>query len=360
VSSRSSPRAERLLAAALLAALIPWGLEASPAEQAETLSLQQKKQLAELTRKFPYEPFGTEAWFHAAEEILRFGETGRRKLLPIVEVKLRGLQRDYRHAFYLRARRLRAEKLPEAAKRLGKTRRQLEAQIKQARRDVLDLTGTSGLEKKEILAKGDPAMKKLEELTIASRTEVLDGSEKLKEQRQLLRRLLELRGRIASSQPPDAEQQITAAEELSCLLALPINTAMRRILEHNARLEGKLKPEEAEGIRDLNRVRLLLGLPALLTDLRLCQAARDHSCDMRTGKFFSHDSPVPGKETPWKRAKLAGTTASAENIASGARSGRAAIGMWFHSPGHFKNMLGRHQRVGIGHDGDKWTQMFGR
>ena len=344
----------------LAAALIPFGLRASPAGQPQKLSLEQKKQLAELTRKLPHEPFGSEAWFQAAGKVLGFGEPGAKELLPIVEVKLRGLERDYRHAFHVRAKRLRAEKLPEAAKKLGETRRQLEGQIKQARRDVLELAKTSGLDKNDIIAKGDPAMKKLNELTIADRAEVLDGSQELKDQRQLLYRLLELRGKMAASEPPDAEQHIAAAEELSCLLALPINSAMRRILEHNARVEGKLSPEEAEGIRDLNRMRLLLGLPALRIDLRLCQAARDHSRDMRTRKFFSHDSPVPGKETPWKRAKQAGTTASAENIAAGPRTGRGAIGTWFHSPGHFKNMLGSHQRVGIGHDGGKWTQMFGR
>ncbi len=81
---------------------------------------------------------------------------------------------------------------------------------------------------------------------------------------------------------------------------------------------------------------------------------------MKEKGFFAHDSPVPGKATPWARAKLAGTSASAENIYSGGSDPKGANRGWFFSPGHHKNMFGGHQRIGLGHYGGRWTQMFGR
>jgi autotransporter-associated beta strand protein len=77
-------------------------------------------------------------------------------------------------------------------------------------------------------------------------------------------------------------------------------------------------------------------------------------------KFFSHESPLEGKKSPWDRAKLKGATASAENIISGQRDGKSANMAWFHSPGHHKNMLGEHARVGIGRSGTHYTEMFGK
>jgi uncharacterized protein YkwD len=75
--------------------------------------------------------------------------------------------------------------------------------------------------------------------------------------------------------------------------------------------------------------------------------------------FFAHESPVSGRETPWKRAQAAGTTASAENIAAGTDSGGGAVQMWWHSPGHHKNMLGGQPRTGLGRYERHWTQLFG-
>jgi uncharacterized protein YkwD len=113
-------------------------------------------------------------------------------------------------------------------------------------------------------------------------------------------------------------------------------------------------------MQELNFTRGLLGLPVLAIDLKLCEAARDHCQDMVKLNFFAHESPVEGKTTPWERAKRMGATASAENIASGARDGKAANMMWFDSPGHHKNMLGPYARVGVGRSGEKYTEMFGK
>jgi uncharacterized protein YkwD len=88
-------------------------------------------------------------------------------------------------------------------------------------------------------------------------------------------------------------------------------------------------------------------------------AARDHSRDMESLHFFAHESPVEGKKMPWDRALRFNTTAQAENIVMGVHDGRDANEAWFHSPGHHKNMLGEHVRVGVGCSGVYFTEMFG-
>tara|TARA_B100000929_G_scaffold237345_1_gene194143 strand:+ start:58 stop:306 length:249 start_codon:yes stop_codon:yes gene_type:complete len=81
---------------------------------------------------------------------------------------------------------------------------------------------------------------------------------------------------------------------------------------------------------------------------------------MEEKNFFSHTSPIERKKTPWIRAKLAGTTANAENIFKGNKEGHAANRSWWHSPGHHINMLSPNaKRVGMGAQGKHWTQMFG-
>ena len=127
----------------------------------------------------------------------------------------------------------------------------------------------------------------------------------------------------------------------------------------NIPLAQKIDPLEAKGILILNLMRVRFGIGALALDPKLCLAAHGHSSDMKELKFFAHDSPVAGKETPWKRAELAGTSAHAENIYTGSEKPADAIEGWWHSPGHHANMLGESHRVGLGRAGSLWTQMFG-
>ena len=160
--------------------------------------------------------------------------------------------------------------------------------------------------------------------------------------------------------PPTFESYLLDEENLAVSLAAPLDPRTRAVLAMNAKLAEKIDPEEARAILELNLTRNLLGLPALAIDLNLCEAARDHSTDMEKQGFFSHESPVAGKKTPWDRAKRFGTTASAENIFKGTKSGKAANDGWFHSPGHHRNQMGNHTRVGVGRSGGLFTQMFGR
>jgi len=122
-------------------------------------------------------------------------------------------------------------------------------------------------------------------------------------------------------------------------------------------LAGKFRRAEDAAARTAVADELLAyGLRGAAT---LYDAARDHAKDMVEKKFFAHDSPVPGKKTPWARAKRFGTSAHAENIAAGANTGADTIRLWWYSPGHHKNMMGGHARVGLGRHKKTWTQLFG-
>ena len=159
--------------------------------------------------------------------------------------------------------------------------------------------------------------------------------------------------------PLDEDQALLDELDEICRYALAMTEQDREVMHANAADFADIDPKEADGIVDLNDLRVLVGLNALRVDVKLCKACRGHSRDMVEVGFFAHDSPVEGKETPWKRAALEGTSAGAENIAAGAAEGPDAIRMWWYSPGHHRNMLGGHRRVGLGRHESHWTQCFG-
>ncbi len=331
-----------------------------PAAKASEFSAEQRKKLNEAFDEFTRKKAGSDAWYAAADKVLDFGPDGARKALAIVDAWHRKLGREYKAAFAKRARQMITDRLAELKKQ-GKSAAQVDQDIRAARQVVLDLAALPEPDKADIVAKGDPAMITLDKLMGLDRQAVLDGDEALGKQRQELLRAWLLRDRCCGEQGRQPQVLLAALEEVVAMQAMPISPADRNTLEGNFAMSDKLDQEEAAGIRDLNRIRLLLGMGALAIDLKLCEAARGHSRDMTEKKFFAHDSPVPGKATPWDRARQAGTTASGENIAAGTATGAGANKMWFHSPGHFKNMLGTgHRRVGLGNNGQIWTQMFGR
>ncbi len=114
----------------------------------------------------------------------------------------------------------------------------------------------------------------------------------------------------------------------------------------------------------LNDQRAIMGLSPLLLEQQLSAAAWGHSNDMRTGGFFSHTSPVPGKRTPADRARKAKFTGrwTGENIFMGSPSYTSAYNGWFGSDGHRFIMFtrGNSNVLGVGVDGGYWTMMTGR
>lgn len=245
-------------------------------------------------------------------------------------------------------------------------------EIAALRQTIRDVAARPELTKEAIEEKSDPALARLEELLVVSAAEVLAADPDLATRRAGLLLLAEWAERAAVLVPdkdrgklpplPTAvatAAELDAADELAALLAGPLAPADRQVLAANAAVARDLDPEEARGIQRLNQIRILVGLSAQAIDPGLVKACRVHSEDMCTKGFFAHESPVAGRETPWKRAQAAGTSAGAENIAAGTESGPGAIGMWWHSPGHHKNMLGDHKRTGLGRYERHWTQLFG-
>lgn len=116
----------------------------------------------------------------------------------------------------------------------------------------------------------------------------------------------------------------------------------------------------------VNAARRREGLPPLVVDLRLVEAARAHSLDMARRSFTGHRGS-DGSEVH-HRAERSGYDwlLIAENVASGQPTVADVMGSWMGSPGHRRNILStearhfgaaveRGARTGIPH----WTQVFG-
>lgn len=283
----------------------------------------------------------------------------------LIEAQMTPAVTKYREDFFRAASGAAERKFAEADR----------AQIARLQQEVNALREDPNLSKDQIKAVGDPAMRRLAELALVNRAEVLSTNRKLVERRQRLvpaGKLWEVAqaylAKVAPKVAGDDEQRgaltfdeyLKQEEEIAVRLALPMSAEHRAILAANERMAGKLDPEEAKCVLSLNLTRVLLGLDPLLVDLQLTAAGRDHSRDMKELDFFSHESPVPGKKSFVDRAANFGANASGENIAAGYATGPDVNLGWFHSPGHHKNMLGGHKTVGVGRYGKHWTQLFGR
>ena len=105
---------------------------------------------------------------------------------------------------------------------------------------------------------------------------------------------------------------------------------------------------EAAIFYETNRQRAVYGLPLLEYDHNLRVCAHNHSYDMVKQDFFSHTSPVPGKERMGDRLAQVGyeNRASAENIAYRSISAtyvetakQLVEEQWMRSEGHRANIL---------------------
>ncbi len=87
---------------------------------------------------------------------------------------------------------------------------------------------------------------------------------------------------------------------------------------------------------------------ALLWNLRLAEAAAEHSMDMAHHNYFEHDSR-DGKPFTDRMERAGYNWRSAgENISAGPATVESAINSWIKSPGHCANIMSPHFReVGV-------------
>lgn len=371
------------MAARALAAIAVSLLFAAPAAAQvpgkALLNAQQREEVAKLLVEFRRVRGQPEKRQAVIERAGKIAPIAVGQVLEIVRKELEPQLADYRQQFAKAASAVIAART--APERLE--------EIKQIRVTMLDLAHKEDLTKAEIVATSDPGLARLKELILVSRDDILKSNARLvtvRERLFVLGKEWELCATLVlaekqeekpragaaplAGQPtekaddvdttPSFEKYLVKDEEIATALATPMSDKARQALARNAQLAPQLDPEEARCVLDLNLTRNLLGLDPLTIDLKLTAAARDHSKDMLEQNFFAHESPLEGKKTPWDRAEKFGTTASGENIAMGTLDGAVANQMWWHSPGHHKNMLGDHTRVGLGRQGQHWTELFGR
>lgn len=93
---------------------------------------------------------------------------------------------------------------------------------------------------------------------------------------------------------------------------------------------------------------------------QLAKAAYDHSVDMKANNYFSHTG-LNGS-TAGQRITAAGYTWNSygENIANGYTTEQTVMNGWLGSEGHCKNIMSANFKdMGVGREGNYWTQAFG-
>lgn len=117
----------------------------------------------------------------------------------------------------------------------------------------------------------------------------------------------------------------------------------------------------------INAARAEAGMGPLAVDLRLVQAALNHSSDMVANNFIGHEGA--NGSSPGDRIDAAGYDWNyyAENVAAGQATAASVVTAWMNSSGHRANILSEgsaHVGVGYVFDSDTqyghyWTVNFG-
>jgi uncharacterized protein YkwD len=115
-----------------------------------------------------------------------------------------------------------------------------------------------------------------------------------------------------------------------------------------------------------NAERQKAGLPPLVLNTQLSQAAQQYSQVLSRDSCFAHTcGPVPDMVQRVLQAGYGNWSAVGENIAAGYTSPEALVAGWMNSPGHRANILSpKYREIGIGlvnggKYGAYWTQDFG-
>lgn len=286
----------------------------------------------------------------AADKLLELGPKGAKILRNIIGPDLPRRMASYRITFCNKAKSIgRAKFRATGMARIKKWQAQFRS--------------TGAITKESLKAKAGPAMDALLEAMVPKRQEVLESSKSLTARREEILALDSIAARCRDALglkagDKDLSKTLKHQEKLLSLMGVYMADKHRKWLDSDMRKFGRMSLDEWCGFVHLNLVRMLLGLRPMRIELKLSAAARDHSKDMAERKFFAHESPVPGKKTPWDRAARQGTKCSGECIA-GSRSGPGAIRAWFFSPGHHVIIMSKASKVGIGGYRGKWTLMTG-
>lgn len=310
----------------------------------------------------------------ARYQMLEAGLPGAKDLLAIEAARAAKVAKDRK-----KAEAKFAKQFDKAAAKLQKKRltKSVKAEVEANRKVIAKHARDQSLTKGTIQSVCDPARDSLLEAWFVPVAEVLESGKDLGESSAAIgelraayssalgwvdRILVEHEGKLESPKklPPALASSWEDELEFLVLVSATESKRDRETLLANREKEPEILAEEANGILFLNRWRVAFGQGVYAIDTRLCEACRDHSKDMKELDFFSHTSPVAGKETFGQRAANFKTSASSENIAMGAQTGPDSIVQWWYSPGHHRNMLGGAARVGLGQHERHWTQLFGR
>jgi uncharacterized protein YkwD len=126
---------------------------------------------------------------------------------------------------------------------------------------------------------------------------------------------------------------------------------------------GNAASYEKQIAERVNTSRAASGLGPLTLHELASNVARQHSQDMCSRGYFSHQTPEGLR--PWDRLKQAGISFSAagENIAKGQSSPEQVHNAWMNSSGHRANILNASwTHIGVGYvpcnSSPYWTQVF--
>ncbi len=273
---------------------------------AKTLSTEQRVRLLELPRAYAAARDDLEQKAEVVREAVELGPLAVQRLRPVVEKEFHGAQTAYQKAYL--------------------------DELKRVKPDALETLEPQAL---------------------------IDASKRLPALRARLLPLGEMSDSLsAETASPEGMGEAPRRAYADRLAASERDTITEA---RNAVALAQLDRDEVTAIIETNKQRVAHGLPPLQVDQQLCLAAADHSRDMENLDFFSHTSPVPGKQSFTDRAKRFGANASAENIARTGGGGAEAVKMWMESEGHRANILNPGQRrIGVGRAGASYTQLFGR
>lgn len=134
---------------------------------------------------------------------------------------------------------------------------------------------------------------------------------------------------------------------LLALLLLTSGAAGQEFVHDAFRSISGVESIEDEILKRVNIERRQRKLNALLPDIALRSAARQHSLEMLDSGYFAHESPVAAWRHPGDRVYYAGLTdfVVGENIAVNSVRGNARtvaeafVEQWMNSPGHRENIL---------------------